>query len=476
MKIKIGGIIVGFGLLLSSILLILGVEFQINFLFGSVLVIWITSIIYASIQVKKRTSFLLFIVCIFVFLIGRNVSLLLQTGSWMEEYSVEQYTHLLVCLYLTLICILVGYMYTSELKLKKDDSANIGGDTLAYQRKFFKVIMYVVVPIYLYYLLQRVVFVQTYSYLEYYNSFEYSSVILFSISNQLLYISFLGFLMTLPPKNEATKLVLIFLLLSVLNWFTGQRNITLLNIMIIVWYYAKRDVTGQKDLWLGKFEKTLLIVAIPCIISVSFYYSYWRLGEVAQDISFIDSIFEFFIQQGNSNNIIIYSQTLKDQLPEPHWRYFFTPLIGLFAQNKIVLSLGFSQSLKAYTLDYAMYGYNLGSTLSYILLGQGYLDGMGIGSSYIAEAYLSLGYWGLGCYSLFLGFFLKKIENLLKAPWVFGIIGLLCFRSLLITPREVALSWIIPGVNFTNILFLLIFYVLLKREKVYKRGILKKMR
>ena len=112
-------------------------------------------------------------------------------------------------------------------------------------------------------------------------------------------------------------------------------------------------------------------------------------------------------------------------------------------------------------MEYALNGYSLGSTLSYIVLGQGYLNGAGMGSSFIAEAYLSLGYLGLGCYSLFLGFIIKKIENLLKAQWVLGIIGMLCFRYLLISPREPALTWIIKGINLTNISILLLLYILM---------------
>lgn len=407
---------------------------------------------------------MLFNICVFTFLISKNVVLLFKTGEWMITYSEEQYKHMFICLYITLSCLLFGYYYSKKGKYNKYTIFQRDKKSIFIQRKYFKIIMCIVVPIYIYYLLQQVGFVQTYGYDAYYISFEYSNIFIYSIVNQLLYVSFFGFLTTLPSKKQSMPAILVFVVLSALNWFTGQRNTTILNLMIVLWYYSKRHTMSIEQHWIGKFEKILFIVAVPCIISLSYLYSFLRAGNSIQNISFIQSVFGFFEQLGDSNSVVIYSKTLKSSFPEPHLRYFFSPLIDFFKENRIGAALGLSESLKRYSVDFALKGYSFGSTLSYLLLGQGYLNGGGVGSSYIAEAYLSLGYAGVGAYSLFLGIILKKMENILDKCWIVAIIGMICFKDILISPRETALQWIIKGFNFTTIFTLIPLYILIKTK------------
>lgn len=64
------------------------------------------------------------------------------------------------------------------------------------------------------------------------------------------------------------------------------------------------------------------------------------------------------------------------------------------------------------TVENAMNGFSFAHALSYLVMGKQYLNGNGMGSSYIAEIMYSFGYMGVFIANIFYGVFLRKFLNL----------------------------------------------------------------
>ena len=106
-------------------------------------------------------------------------------------------------------------------------------------------------------------------------------------------------------------------------------------------------------------------------------------------------------------------------------------------------------------------------------MGDDYLDGHGIGSSYILETYLDYGYLGIIVYSFILGCYLMIIPNLLKRIGLLSIFALCSIRYLYFVPRAEALSFVkfLFRINFwvsilVFIMILIIVSVFNKKKRI----------
>ena len=110
---------------------------------------------------------------------------------------------------------------------------------------------------------------------------------------------------------------------------------------------------------------------------------------------------------------------------------------------------------------------DLAARLSYLVLGDRYLNGEGVGSSYIAEIYLDFGYVGLLFYNIGLGFLLYIIEKWLVSNVFYRlIIALYVYQGILMLPRSSASIFII---NFLDIIIWLFIIALFLWDKIFSQ-------
>lgn len=420
--------------------------------------LWLTIVFFSINNFRKRIALLLFLLAFFVFLMGRDITLFLAGKDWIGNYSISSQKHYNYTIFISLLGIFLGYLLT------KNNSKNFNftlKNALGNNKKYFTFLFYIVSIIYIIVLAPRVIYVQEYGYDLYYTEFTYSIPLLNSIIQQLFYVLFVFLLLTFPNQKEIKSVIFCFILVSVLFWFTGQRSTTILNLFIIIMYYVKRDCeakTNQEERWIKKHYILYALILFPILLSVSYWYSFVRSGQIIPTYSIMEGVQGFFESQGMSKTIITEGYDKANFFPGAKIMYFLSPIINFFTQNRIVMMLTKGSSLIPYTVDYALSGYNFGATLSYLILGNSYLSGAGLGSSYIAEVYFAFGYFSIFIFSYFIGIVIKKLECLLSFKWQLSIFALLCYKYLLFMPRDNALGWITKGFNLTNIVLVVIFF------------------
>ena len=104
-------------------------------------------------------------------------------------------------------------------------------------------------------------------------------------------------------------------------------------------------------------------------------------------------------------------------------------------ENSIARLLFGVQTYSGNSIERAMAGHDLSARLSLIAYGDGYLNGLGTGSSYIAELLHDFGAIGVLLGSVFYGFVLSKMSRLEPGNKLWNGIGLAMMYFLYLSPR-----------------------------------------
>jgi hypothetical protein len=149
----------------------------------------------------------------------------------------------------------------------------------------------------------------------------------------------------------------------------------------------------------------------------------------------------FFWQQGNSIQTIGYIQEKADDI-QNKFLYFISPVFNTIAMRKSALGkmMGIGIPTKQ-SIEQADTSYELHNKLSYMINQRTYLEGYGIGGSFIIDAYAAGGFFGVMVISfIWMYAWIYFIERY-KYTW-FGIVILFSLmHTFFIAPRAVALRF-----------------------------------
>ena len=121
-----------------------------------------------------------------------------------------------------------------------------------------------------------------------------------------------------------------------------------------------------------------------------------------------------------------------------------------FLQKNFIARLLGVKSYSGNTVDNALNGNSLAHALSYYLYGNNYLNGRGIGSCYIAEAYHDFKYVGVFLVNYVYGIVLNRFFDFENKGIYTGAISLILLDSLLHAPRGSADGFVSDIVDFTT--------------------------
>ena len=140
------------------------------------------------------------------------------------------------------------------------------------------------------------------------------------------------------------------------------------------------------------------------------------------------------------------------------------PLINSFNDNFIFHLIGIAHSYVPQTVEMAMCGHSLGSYLTYTVDPSRYLAGGGFGSSYIAEAWLDTGYFGVIFWSFIYGVILAKIYYWIKSNVWLSCLSFYMLINIVYAPRGHVISFISEFISPTYFLVMIIIYLYAKRS------------
>lgn len=236
-------------------------------------------------------------------------------------------------------------------------------------------------------------------------------------SGFLVEMSFAVFLASMPKKRTYLIYSSIFMLLQVLDVLKGGRSKLFLPLMFVIWFYYKFYAKSFKV----NLPK-LIFYGVALILVSQALLMFRDSNNVVFELGSFSSLFViFFEQQGVSLLVPGYLIHYKTEFINESLPYILYPL-NIF------------DNFSVQSIEYVRQTLSLGSKLTYFLAPEDYLDGQGIGSSYIAELY-DLGYWGVFIGSMILGVLFNKFDKLILSNRYIVFLSYIFFESIAYMPR-----------------------------------------
>lgn len=470
MRKKIETIIVS---LITIIIFALGTLIKnINLMFAATLILLLVLFMYA---IKRKALVLtMFLISFFTFLMGGYLIDLATEKEMINEFTLELNMHMILCLFLSLIGILIG-TFICKNKTEKFNNYNIEKDYKIYKIKIAtKILFYITFLFNAITIIEKVIFVQTNTYLELYTSYTSKLPILFTKIAQMNDFLFYTYLSTMPSKSEIKKPVILYMIIQIISILSGGRSRTVTGLLFIFGYFVFREYNSrkkdnQKEIWLKKSHIKIAVLITPVLIAFLSAYNLIRNGIKIEQTSILKQFIQFFKDQGGSIKLIAYAKKCESLLPQNNKVYSLYPIIAFF-RDGIIGQIFFSTTpFKVNTIEMALYGNNFGATISYIIMPELYLQGHGLGTQYIAEVYTDFSYLGVFIFNIILGILLIKLNFRTNIKWYWSAINLSIIRLVIYMPRDFALSWISAFWSITN-WGSIIFVIILSRIIKVKEG------
>jgi oligosaccharide repeat unit polymerase len=427
----------------------------------AILLIFLHNILYATKGIKKRIVFLSFHIAFFTVLLARIfLGLITVEGIYTPFNNNELNMHIAYSLYISLFCVFLGSVLSNKLSFKLSIEATLKRNFNKYHTKdYIQRIRFVS------FILMFVAFIpsliQELEILHHFRATSYEDIrlsynsalplILIRLSKAYM-ISFCIFLATLPSKKQCIFPILGYVLLGFISLLYGIRGDFILNLLFILIYFVIRDnlESTKSKPWFGKRELIICILLIPLLVSHLYVIGNTRFGDTVSNTNMLETFEKFLDAQGTSVDLIGYGKLYEEEFPTGKF-YMLGGVIDFFQQNaftKLFIDIPFYETN---TIGRALYGNSFAQTISYIVMPGGYLAGRGMGSSYIAEAFHDLGYFGVIFINVLFGFMMGKIGRFKTSNIWIAAIYLMMIKGIIYIPRSETDAFITSFLNVPSI-------------------------
>lgn len=423
---------------------------------------------------KENIAFLLFVVSFYTFLMGsklipfidiseKNIFTLFRT----VQLNSEEYMLFLNLLFLSLTSAYIAYRLTKSLNLQSKQKFITSYVNLP---KYYnlKLAIKILLPIFL---IASIVeafiswnYISSVGYVEsYVTTIQVPTII---SKPAALFPALVVIIFALEPTREEVKLTTKYYIISLLcTVFSGRRTDLVIGLLFIIWYLC---VIDNKNIFSKKFltKQRIILVGIFSFLLIAFLgaYSFIRANLQTKSMNLLDYISYFFKSLGRSDTVIADTIINIDNFPKSGFNYFIYPIKDFVSSNILTRDVyEVVTGLKSYTsvgqgiskLDYTD---SFSHWLTYIVAPDLYINGHGLGSSYIAETFIAFGVIGVVVYSILLGCLLNTLTNLnLKKVWS-RILLMIVLKSILFAPRGPAIGFI-DGLYEIILTFIIVYVV-----------------
>ena len=423
----------------------------------------------------ENVAYIAFLFCFFTFLMG---GFLINIGNinYFKLFSHDAYIHIARCLFISMFFSSITYDCSCVRTGKKNTDFKIN--------ECGRIIKIRKAALWVYYGLcifsisinaEKAFFVGSNSYLEYYT--EYSSRLpgfffnFAAVSDFAFYV----FIATIPPKKQCMKPIALFLLIGAMSLGYGQRNGFVLSLLLVVVYYAIRhNLDGEK--WVSKKLALATFITIPFLIVSLYAFNYTRSDHEVKVTGFGNQIKAFFEEQSVSSNVVGYGYEYKDEIKTNGVKYSVSQISNIVTHNVIVEKIFNLSHYSGKNVKNAIYGTNYGEAITYRVMPYNYLNGIGMGTTYIAEVYHDFGYIGLALINILYGFLLSLFQKnkfvfLIRTlhPYVIALF-LMGFTNILYAPRSITYGFVSSTLTVTTLIAIVLIQFLSKSIKAYDKN------
>lgn len=476
--------------MMSIVLLIIShIQNNINVALISLMLAFIGSIIFAFEKIKYRIMLLLFSICFFTFLIGRIFLLSYEKSNWWDPFPESVMQKSINMMSIALIFIVIGFIFNEIIKFRRlKNQTKCINSLISLQNEkqieLFRLVSQIVmiisfVPSFSF-LVSTLLYSRRFGYISLYTTYVPSA-----FGNKILVIymlSFYLFLATMPSKNKVILYSIPYFITTFVSLLTGDRGTFVTSIFILAYYYIYRHFANKQifendeDKWINGKIVIISVIVAPVLLAFLIIWGAARadsginLGEYLSFDSIVSIFKEFFKEQGISSEIISYAQIHIEDLPDTNVNYSFGRLIEFVKHNKITSIVYTSPNPINNRIDYALYANDFAHTISYIVKPYNYSNGYGIGSSYIAELFVDFGLFGVALYNLLLGIIMSYFSVPKRRNIFVHAFFMMSLKYIFLLPRISASEFIHSSLNFTNLLFVFLVFVLVKTANIFLSG------
>ena len=426
--------------------------------------VFFAAVIYLAKDLSKNVFILAFMVSFFTFLLGGETIMLLGLQENRYTFTAEADNHAYVAILISLVFLLLSYVAVNFLlpdrygTTKSPESLPSNTPSI---RRASLIFFYGTLVFKLIVNLSMVMYARAHGYFDVYTDYEFQGPGVFVKLATMSTAAFYIFLGTFPSKKECRLPVLIYLFATMLTIISGRRNDTITALLILFVYYCFRNIMyNNREVWVPKKLVYALVLASPLLLSVLYSITALRSGRAnGLMVSYFSGMLNFFYQQGFSINVIKWAKQLEDSIPDK--LYSLSQLYDFFTTRNFISRLLFNFKIySGQTAERAMEGHRMSYLLTYLVFPDSYLEGYGVGSSYIAEAYHDFGYAGVAAVNCLYGYLLAKFNYInYRNPFLIAI-SFLMMQGLIMAPRSYADAFIGNILDFSNIeIFLAIWLV-----------------
>lgn len=414
-------------------------------------------------NINANVFFFFFLASFFIYLMSGDIAELFFDKKYYLQFGRDAVVHTHICLFISLVSIWLGYIFTpSKRNMAKFDTIGENRSTpviVAKVRTASKLVYGVSFIVLIINTIDTIRFVAANGYIAYYTSFDHVLPAVIVQIGEFTPVALCVFLATFPTKKEASVVIRTYLLYAILSLFIGSRGGLIYNAIFLLCYCFYRNYTDRgHTVWVSKKQITVMILAIPFLLSFLFLYEYIRTGREVEYVSFGETIIDFFVNIGASSKVIKYGYEYAREIPKGRF-YSFGETLNYFRYGTLFNLFDLGSIPARHSAKFAMESHSLDALISYLSMEDQFLDGHGTGSSFVAELFADFGYIGVSIGSFVYGWLFKKLSYLNQKNWLSSSIKLYMFMALLEAPRSSYDGFIAGVVNVNYLLIMVVIYM-----------------
>lgn len=402
---------------------------------SAVLILFVGNIIF-SVRYHKSTSvfFIIFHFMIFLFILSRPTIAMIRGDNWQYYFTDDTiYTCLLI-----LLLSLCG-LYQGGFFVRKSSRDRAYSKTKIQSMEMKKALF-----IFTLICIMGNLWAEVSSYISFTGSYE--EIYLAPITNGPLFVSIISgiapfvmivYLACNPSKNKSMVVLGLYVIASVPSVLMGSRNVIMLRALFAGSYFILRELCERRKKWIGRKEISLVVMLIPIVIVALGAMNYTREDKDIPSNSPLYLVEDFFYKQGTSFDTMIQTVEYKEKiLTDTYINFSFGEFVDFVLYNGVsnkvlgTAELEYGNGIKKATISN-----NLAHRVSYIALGDSYLEGHGRGTTYFSELYLDFGYIGVLFFNMLIGWLFGRAIKFYRNSFFQRIILLNILLNIFLTPR-----------------------------------------
>lgn len=411
---------------------------NIEILLFLLLSVFLSLILFSFNNIKYYVIHLFFYISIFIFLVSRPVIDYLK-GEYFNTYQKDAYTFSFLIVIEVLFALFLGGVVSKITLKEKKLKTNVDKDYLKNIRIVSFFIYAITYPFYVLRLIERLIFKLNTDYYTYYATFKSKLPYFTYILSAFMIYAMCVYLASKPCKKNATLILVSNIFANSIYLMIGTRNPFILSLIFSFIYYFIRNQENMKKKWLGFKEKFLILISIPSLMVFMGFINYIRDKEKVK-FDFFNLIIDFIYKQGTSFGVLARGYLYNSNIAVRDFVNFtFGPIIEYITKGNLGQLIFDTKPFVSNTnsIELAIKSNSYSHNLSYIVMKKNYLNGHGLGSSYIMENFTDYGYIGVFLFSFVLGFlFVRMLDVSYKNKILSFSCSLIILNNLFFMPRS----------------------------------------